>query len=115
MLSFKDLLRRPAETVPLPVWIVAIALLMGIAFTLACSGPAATPIPTPTGAPEAANTLQQRFVIALSSEPENLSPIFMDFYAGNWKFFNGLISYDQDLNLVPDLGGADFSANHHGK
>jgi peptide/nickel transport system substrate-binding protein len=27
----------------------------------------------------------------------------MDFYAGNWKFFNGLISYDQDLNLVPDL------------
>ena len=42
-------------------------------------------------------------VIALSSEPENLSPIFMDFYSGNWKFFNGLISYDQDLNLVTDL------------
>jgi peptide/nickel transport system substrate-binding protein len=100
------------------------ALLTGVAFTLACGGPAATPIPTSTGTPEAANTLESpalqpttvesrqseqtgsgegTIVIALSSEPENLNPVFMDFYSGNWKFFNGLISYDQDLNLVPDL------------
>jgi hypothetical protein len=49
MVSCQNLLRRPIETPPLPVWIVAIALIMVVAVTLACGGPAATPIPTPTG------------------------------------------------------------------
>jgi hypothetical protein len=53
MVNFQNLLRRPKETAPLLVWIVAIALLMGVV-TLACGGPAATPIPTPIGTPEAA-------------------------------------------------------------
>ncbi len=52
---------------------------------------------------EAVGATGDTLVIALTSEPENLSPIFMDFYAGNWRTFNGLLSYDADLNLVPDL------------
>lgn len=46
---------------------------------------------------------QETLVIALPSEPESLSPIYMDFDAGNWKVFNGLVDYDANLNLVPDL------------
>lgn len=46
---------------------------------------------------------KQTLVIALPSEPENLNPIFMDFYFGNWKVFNGLVKYDRNLNLQPDL------------
>jgi peptide/nickel transport system substrate-binding protein len=42
-------------------------------------------------------------VVALSSEPRNLSPIFLDINAGNWKAFNGLVDLDAALNPVPDL------------
>jgi peptide/nickel transport system substrate-binding protein len=42
-------------------------------------------------------------VVALSSEPRNLSPIFLDLNAGNWKTFNGLVDLDAALNPVPDL------------
>ena len=42
-------------------------------------------------------------MVALSSEPRNLSPIFLDINAGNWKAFNGLVDLDAALNPVPDL------------
>ncbi len=42
-------------------------------------------------------------VVALTGEPSNLSPIFLDVNAGNWKIFNGLLKFDENLNLVPDL------------
>ncbi|MCK9485469.1 MAG: ABC transporter substrate-binding protein [Dehalococcoidia bacterium] len=42
-------------------------------------------------------------VVALTSEPSNLSPVFLDVNAGNWKIFSGLVAFDQDLQLVPDL------------
>jgi len=42
-------------------------------------------------------------VVALTSEPTNLSPVFLDVNAGNWPIFNGLVAFDQDLELVPDL------------
>jgi peptide/nickel transport system substrate-binding protein len=46
-------------------------------------------------------------VIALSSEPDNLNPIFGDIfgtiYGDKWPIFSGLVRYDQQLNPVPDL------------
>lgn len=42
-------------------------------------------------------------VVGLTSEPTNLNPVFLDINAGNWKTFSGLVKFDQDLNLVPDL------------
>lgn len=42
-------------------------------------------------------------VFALTSEPSNLNPVFLDINAGNWKVFNGLIKFDRELRPVPDL------------
>lgn len=42
-------------------------------------------------------------VIALTQEPTNLSPIFLDINAGNWPVFNGLIGLNRNLEPVPDL------------
>ncbi|MCS7207829.1 MAG: ABC transporter substrate-binding protein [Dehalococcoidia bacterium] len=69
----------------------------------------AAPVAQPPQTPPAATPTPARpapsgeIVIALTDEPQNLNPIFMDFYAGNWKSFNGLVKYDQNLQLVPDL------------
>jgi peptide/nickel transport system substrate-binding protein len=109
------------------------AVVIGLSLSVVCGSPAAIPTPSPSPLPAteyapavAAPTPQptalvnqetasseRSIVIALSSEPENLSPIFMDFYRGNWEFFNGLIDYDQELNLVPDLAAQlpEFSSD----
>lgn len=50
-----------------------------------------------------AGAADNTLVIALSSEPVNLNPIFLDMHAGNWHVFNGLVRFDADLNLEPDL------------
>lgn len=42
-------------------------------------------------------------VFALTSEPTNLNPIFLDINAGNWPMFNGLVKFDSALRPVPDL------------
>lgn len=55
----------------------------------------------------------QLLVVSLSSEPQNLNPLYGDIYEGNWKIFNGLVTYDKNLNLVPSLAAAlpQFSAD----
>lgn len=45
----------------------------------------------------------ETIVFALASEPTNLNSIFLDINAGNWKMFNGVIKFDQNLRPVPDL------------
>ena len=42
-------------------------------------------------------------VVAINADPANLSPLFLDINTGNWKVFSGLVQYDKDLRLVPDL------------
>ena len=76
------------------VAVVALALALGIT---ACGGSDEAD----TGA--AAGTL----VIALPSQPDNLNPIVDgNVYAGNLKFFNGLLRYDKNLKAEPDLASA---------
>ncbi|MGH3901404.1 MAG: ABC transporter substrate-binding protein [Pseudonocardiaceae bacterium] len=41
-----------------------------------------------------------------SPRSANLSPLFLDINTGNWKIFSGLVAYDQNLSLVPDLAAA---------
>jgi peptide/nickel transport system substrate-binding protein len=105
--------------------LISVLALAYVACSSSTAGPAATPTQRPPAAAQATPTArpaatatpqpaatavgqqmpkeQPSVLIALSGEPKNLNPIFMDFHAGNWKFFNGLVSYDKDLNLVPDL------------
>ncbi|MGH9181465.1 MAG: ABC transporter substrate-binding protein, partial [Acidimicrobiales bacterium] len=45
-------------------------------------------------------------VVAINSDPTNLSPLFLDINTGNWKVFSGLVAYDQNLDLVPGLAAA---------
>lgn len=45
-------------------------------------------------------------VVAINTDPANLSPLFLDINTGNWKIFSGLVAYDQNLSLVPDLAAA---------
>lgn len=55
------------------------------------------------------------FVAALTSEPSNLNPIFLDINAGNWKIFNGIVKMDEHLNIVPDLASEMPSVSEDGK
>lgn len=66
---------------------------------------ACAPTVAPVAAPQAAtdDSESNTLVVSLSSEPVNLNPIYGDIYEGNWKLFNGLIAYDNELNLIPDL------------
>lgn len=55
-------------------------------------------------------------VIALPTEPENLNPIFGDnIYAGNEKFFNGLLRYGEGIATEPDLAAALPEVSRDGK
>jgi peptide/nickel transport system substrate-binding protein len=76
-------------------WTVAV-----VALTIAMAGCGGS---QDTGAARADATL----VIALPTQPDNLNPIFEDnVYAGNLKFFNGLLRYRPDLSPEPDLASA---------
>lgn len=55
------------------------------------------------GQASALTDADKTIVFALTSEPTNLNPIFLDINAGNWKVFNGLIKFDQALRPLPDL------------
>lgn len=56
--------------------------------------------------PAAADAGKDTLVVAINSDPTNLSPLFLDINTGNWKVFSGLVAYDQNLDLVPDLAAA---------
>ncbi|MGH3941817.1 MAG: ABC transporter substrate-binding protein [Pseudonocardiaceae bacterium] len=53
--------------------------------------------------PDAAAAEGDTLVVAINTDPANLSPLFLDLNTGNWKVFSGLVAYDQNLSLVPDL------------
>lgn len=59
--------------------------------------------PTSTAAQPQPINPDQTLVVALTSEPRNLNPIFLDINAGNWPAFNGLMKFDTALNPAPDL------------
>jgi peptide/nickel transport system substrate-binding protein len=69
--------------------VLALALMIG-----AC---------TDAGTASAPAAAEETLVVAINSDPTNLSPLFLDINTGNWKVFSGLVGYDQNLNLVPDL------------
>ncbi len=56
-------------------------------------------------------------VIALPSQPEDLSPITgsHNVYEGNQKFFNGLLRYSKDLGTEPDLASEMPTRSADGK
>jgi peptide/nickel transport system substrate-binding protein len=99
--------------------LVSVLSVVILALAIACGAaapPQATPPPgqvaTPTPAPQATTAPTQApqpagpentLVIALTSEPRNLNPVFLDINAGNWPTFNGLMKFDTALNPVPDL------------
>ncbi len=56
-----------------------------------------------TGGDEAVDPSRDTLVVAINADPANLSPLFLDINTGNWKVFSGLVQYDKDLRLVPDL------------
>ncbi|MEJ7656716.1 MAG: ABC transporter substrate-binding protein, partial [Thermoleophilaceae bacterium] len=74
-----------------------------VALALACGGGLAAC--SLGGGEEGAD--KNTLVIALPAEPENLNPIFGDnIYAGNEKFFNGLLRYGEGIATEPDLAAA---------
>ncbi len=76
------------------VLVLCIGWVVGTAAAGADGPPVSGPLPYGT------------VVFALSSEPTNLNPIFLDINAGNWKVFNGLVKFDAALRPVPDLARA---------
>ncbi|MGH8905425.1 MAG: ABC transporter substrate-binding protein [Egibacteraceae bacterium] len=67
------------------------------------------------GPASATEAIAQDLVVALSSEPTSLSPLFLDVDTGNWKAFNGLVTFDADLGLVPDLAAELPEVSEDGK
>ncbi len=60
----------------------------------------------PRSEPAAAEAGKDTLVVAINTDPANLSPLFLDINTGNWKVFSGLVAFDQNLSLVPDLAAA---------
>ena len=69
-------------------WPALLRLLCCFGFLAGCSPPTLSTVST---------------LVVASIEPENLNPIFGDIHEGNWKIFDGLVKYDQQLGLLPDL------------
>lgn len=80
-------------------WLLPLIMVVG----LACSGGDGDDDGTPGGSSNGGENDNRALVVALTSEPTNLSSIFLDVNAGNWKIFNGLVAFDENLDLVPDL------------
>lgn len=81
------------------MWLLPVA----VSLALACggSGDGASQGTGPNG-----TTPDTPLVVALTSEPTNLSPIFLDVNAGNWKVFDGLVDFDENLELEPALAAS---------
>ena len=91
----------------------------GPALLAACAAPPSKTQPPPlssasgaTTAPQPADA-NQTLVISITEGATNLNPIYGSVFEGNLKFFNGLLTYDKELKLVPELATAmpEFSAD----
>ncbi|MGH3564675.1 MAG: ABC transporter substrate-binding protein [Pseudonocardia sp.] len=81
---------------------MAAAAALAVALVTGACGADADPGSAPSPAEPGKDTL----VVAINTDPANLSPLFLDINTGNWKVFSGLVAYDQNLDLVPDLAAA---------
>ncbi len=77
---------------------LVVALLAG-----ACGGGSGGSGTPSTAGKEVVDPSKDTLVVAINTDPANLSPLFLDINTGNWKVFSGLVQYDKDLALVPDL------------
>lgn len=80
----------------------AVVTVMAVVAVACGGGGGGTSSPASVGT-EVVDTTKDTLVVAINSDPANLSPLFLDINTGNWKVFSGLVQYDQDLRLVPDL------------